>query len=87
MKWIYAHWHHLLLVLMIISILLVLVFLAREWLYRGRTPLDIVRDLRRNAGGERTAVLSTPDGPIHLDKPKITLGGGGSKLTNTPATR
>ena len=85
-KWIYAHWHHLLLVLLIISILLVLLFLAREWLYRGRTPLDIVRDLRRNTGGERTAVLSTPDGPIHLDKPKITLGRGGSKLPNSSAT-
>lgn len=85
-NWLWAHLLLLLLILLIISTLLVLLFLARKWHYEGLTPLDIVRDFRRNSGGERTAVLKTPDGPIRLDKPKITLGRGGSKLPNSPAT-
>ena len=85
-KLIRKYWQTGLLIALLILAVALLAYLVWKYVTEGKTMLDIIRDFLRPEGSGRTAVLSTPDGTIRLDKPNLALGRGGSMLSNSSAT-
>ena len=80
--WVLRHWWWLLLLILLI---LLIVYLLRQWYIYGDTPLELIRRWLARWQPRPPAMLRTPDGEIRLQE-SVTLGGGASVLSRSPAT-
>lgn len=79
-QWLIDWWWWLLLIALLIT---ALIYFFRQWYINDKTPRDIFIP---SPPAPKSAVLDTPEGPISLEQPIITLGQGGVRLKKSTST-